>query len=72
MFCEKCGNKLPEQSKFCPKCGTPCPQDEGIEKINENDFKENKSSERGENLQELQETERPKKRLNFRKNGYCQ
>ena len=67
MFCEKCGNKLPEQSKFCPKCGTPCPQDEGIEKINENDFKENKSSERGENLQELQETERPKKSLNFRK-----
>lgn len=23
MFCEKCGNQLPEGSKFCDKCGTP-------------------------------------------------
>ena len=22
-FCTKCGNQLPEGSKFCPKCGTP-------------------------------------------------
>lgn len=21
MFCENCGNKLPEESKFCPSCG---------------------------------------------------
>lgn len=23
MFCEKCGNKLPEAAKFCNKCGNP-------------------------------------------------
>lgn len=28
MFCEECGNKMPENAKFCPKCGTPCPQDD--------------------------------------------
>ena len=21
MFCEKCGNKLPDNANFCPKCG---------------------------------------------------
>ena len=24
MFCEQCGNKLPENAMFCPKCGTSC------------------------------------------------
>lgn len=28
MFCEQCGNKLPENAMFCPKCGTPAPQDD--------------------------------------------
>lgn len=28
LFCEECGNKIPEDAKFCPKCGTPCPQDD--------------------------------------------
>lgn len=28
MFCEECGNKIPENAKFCPKCGTSCPQDD--------------------------------------------
>lgn len=32
MFCEQCGNKLPENAMFCPKCGTPVSQaDENIE-----------------------------------------
>lgn len=36
MFCEQCGNKLPENAMFCPKCGTPAPQDdENIEVKNE-------------------------------------
>ena len=28
MFCEQCGNKLPENAMFCPKCGTPAPKDD--------------------------------------------
>lgn len=36
MFCEQCGNKLPENAMFCPKCGSPAPQDdENIEVKNE-------------------------------------
>lgn len=23
IYCSKCGEKLPEDTKFCPKCGTP-------------------------------------------------
>lgn len=23
MFCEKCGTKMPEKSRFCPECGAP-------------------------------------------------
>lgn len=28
MFCEQCGNKLPENAMFCPKCGTQAPKDD--------------------------------------------
>ncbi|WP_455089316.1 zinc-ribbon domain-containing protein [Peptoanaerobacter stomatis] len=27
MFCIKCGNKLPDESKFCDKCGNPVSED---------------------------------------------
>ena len=23
MFCQKCGNKIPDNAKFCNKCGKP-------------------------------------------------
>lgn len=34
MFCEKCGNKIPEDAKFCPKCGTPCSDDNNVPENN--------------------------------------
>lgn len=34
MFCEECGNKIPEDAKFCPKCGTPCSDDNNVPETN--------------------------------------
>lgn len=34
MFCEECGNKMPENAKFCPKCGTSCSDDGNMPETN--------------------------------------
>lgn len=34
VFCEKCGNKIPEDAKFCPKCGTSCSDDGNMPETN--------------------------------------
>ena len=26
IFCERCGNPMPKNSRFCPECGTPVAQ----------------------------------------------
>lgn len=31
MFCEKCGNQMPDDSKFCLSCGAPAAGAEGVQ-----------------------------------------
>lgn len=39
MYCEKCGNKLDDDSKFCDKCGTVIETTDNIKKSKDNVFK---------------------------------
>lgn len=34
MFCENCGNQIPDNSLNCPRCGAPAPQDETVGFLN--------------------------------------
>lgn len=34
MFCEQCGNKVPENAMFCPKCGASCSDDTNVPENN--------------------------------------
>ena len=38
MYCEKCGNKLDDDSKFCDKCGTVIETTDNIKKSKDNVF----------------------------------
>ncbi len=65
MFCEKCGNRLPENAKFCNKCGTKVSYDQPEKKVFHGQVQQKEHKEEKVALPEM--PSQPQKKFNFKK-----